>query len=123
MTRRKRTLKQDIIKWLLMVLFLSLLTAPAGWADDKNKLSIQPIKPPARFDAEDIDAQKALENRYDHIGPFDSKSEHGIVVGDVGFELADRFAAPSGRLNQGTIVGLVLNENRKVIAIEVLGKE
>lgn len=109
--------KKGLVALLLTILCLAAGN-PMAFADDRSQL--KSLKPPANFDADEIDISREAVHRFDFLGVIDhiSPYEPRVVVSDTSFDLAPGVRTTG--LDRGMNVGLKLDSNRKVVVIERL---
>lgn len=119
--KRRRVNYKDMKLWIffLMPVLLSMVFSPA-FADDDPQ--IQSFEKPAKFDVDGKDIEKAVHRKFDvvHEVFLIASKKDRIVVGDMSFNLAD--GVSTAGVSEGMYVGLKLNPQREVIAIERLRK-
>ena len=110
-------------RWSLMPLMLSVLVmavlvlAVPGIAEEEGA-GFRAIKPPAGFDAGEVDISGAVKGHFDVTGRVDFKFEDRIVIGDRNFPISSD--ASMVTVSEGSYVGLRLNDEGQVVSVKRL---
>lgn len=114
----KRISVNKIGMCLLLLSFLVVVgmffAAPA--VADEEAVNIKKIRPPAGFDAGEVDVPEAVRSNFDIVGKVDYKFEKRVVIGDRDFQIAE--GAEISSVYEGTYVGARLNDRGEIVILE-----
>lgn len=114
-----RTNLTNRIKHGLMMLFVVLGTVfVAPVAADVGGKGIREIRPPAGFDAGEVDLSSAVKKHFDITGKVNFKFDDRVVISDRSFKIADGAKISSAR--QGDYVGARLNDSNEIVELKRL---
>ncbi|MDZ7833277.1 MAG: hypothetical protein U5L07_16130 [Desulfobacterales bacterium] len=107
------------IKHGVMMLFVVLgMVFVAPVAADEGGEGVREIRPPAGFDAGEVDISSAVKKHFDLTGKVNYKTDDRVVISDGNFKIAED--AKISSVSQGAYVGVKLNDRGEIVELKRL---